>query len=116
MDTLKRSELIGLCKKEGLRAYSNKTKAQLIELLATNNKKCKGQFYTTRIDYILDDMPQIPVKVSKLIEPFAGQGDIVKWVSKHYPHLKVALYDIDPKYAGTTQRDTLTHPPDYSNA
>ena len=41
------------------------------------NKKKYGQYYTTNCDYILKDFV-IPEKV-KLIEPFVGQGDLVKW-------------------------------------
>tara|TARA_Y100000004_G_C8931156_1_gene420024 strand:- start:99 stop:1094 length:996 start_codon:yes stop_codon:yes gene_type:complete len=72
-----------------------------------NSKSKLGQFYTTNSDYILQGM-KVPDGVD-VIEPFCGQGDLVKWVGK-----KVEKYDIDPKIDAITQ-DTLLNPPDYRN-
>lgn len=72
------------------------------------NKKKYGQYYTTNCDYILKDFV-IPNNV-KLIEPFVGQGDLVKWSKRS----NWDIYDIDPKISATTQ-DTLLEPPDYKN-
>ena len=73
----------------------------------TNSKKTLGQFYTTNYEYILEgfDIPN----GSKAIEPFVGQGDLLKWVGPRY---SVEAYDIDPKIDAIT-RDTLANPPDY---
>jgi hypothetical protein len=70
-----------------------------------NSKFKLGQFYTTNSDYILQGM-EVPAGVD-IIEPFCGQGDLVKWVGR-----EVEKYDIDPKIDAITQ-DTLTNPPNY---
>ena len=71
-----------------------------------SNKKKYGQFYTTNCDYILKGI-EIPVG-TKLIEPFVGQGDLVRWSSRD----EWEVYDIDPKCKAET-RDTLLNPPSY---
>jgi hypothetical protein len=73
------------------------------------NKKKYGQFYTTNVDYILQNLT-FPGHVS-LIEPFAGNGDILKWIGND----NVELYDIDPKIKKCEKRDTLKNPPNYTN-
>lgn len=78
------------------------------------NKQTKGQFYTTNSDYILDGI-EIPSYVEKIIEPFAGKGDLLDWVSKKSDKCTVESYDIDPKRTDIIQRDTLLNPPDYNN-
>lgn len=71
-----------------------------------SNKKKYGQFYTTNCDYILKGI-EIPLGV-KLIEPFVGKGDLVKWSKR----AEWEVYDIDPKISAET-RDTLLNPPSY---
>jgi hypothetical protein len=44
-----------------------------------------------------------------LIEPFVGEGDLVKWANR-----SMEVYDIDPKVNAITQ-DTLMNPPDYKD-
>lgn len=70
-----------------------------------NSKKYYGQFYTTNVDYILSGIDK-PTH-QQLIEPFVGEGDILKWVDIQ------EIYDIDPKIPNVTQQDTLLNPPDY---
>ena len=71
-----------------------------------------GQFYTDRCNYILKGL-YIPEGVSRVIEPFAGKGDLVVW-TKRYPHVgEVEMYDIEPKMKGIVLRDTLMNPPNY---
>ena len=72
-----------------------------------NSKSKLGQFYTTNSDYILQGM-EVPAGVD-VIEPFCGQGDLVKWVGR-----EVEKYDIDPKIDAITQ-DTLLNPPNYKD-
>lgn len=72
-----------------------------------NSKSKLGQFYTTNSDYILRGM-KVPDGVD-VIEPFCGQGDLVKWVGR-----EVEKYDIDPKIDAITQ-DTLLNPPNYKD-
>ena len=75
-------------------------------------KKKFGQFYTTNYDYILQNM-YIPVDVKNIIEPFAGKGDLLKFINiKNY---NVECYDIDPKQDYIIKRDTLNNPPIYKN-
>jgi hypothetical protein len=71
-------------------------------------KKEFGQFFTTNCDYILSDM-EIPSD-AKLIEPFVGQGDLLKWSGRE----DWEIYDIDPKINATT-RDSLLNPPSYKD-
>jgi hypothetical protein len=73
-----------------------------------NKKKEFGQFFTTNCDYILSDM-EIPSD-AKLIEPFVGQGDLLKWSGRK----DWEVYDIDPKINAIT-RDSLLNPPSYKD-
>jgi hypothetical protein len=76
-------------------------------------KKTRGQFYTNNCDYILESLPLFPPG-SSVVEPFAGKGDLINWLSAHNPDCKVEAYDIDPKHPNIKPRDTLLSPPDYS--
>ena len=71
-------------------------------------KKEFGQFFTTNCEYILSDM-EIP-SGAKLIEPFVGEGDLLKWSGRK----DWEIYDLDPKINATT-RDTLLNPPSYKD-
>ena len=72
-----------------------------------SNKKILGQFYTTNYKYILQNM-EIPHNVIDIIEPFAGNGDLLPFVEKY----NVKCYDIDPKKDFIVKQDTLLYPPD----
>jgi hypothetical protein len=84
-------------------------------------KKAKGQFYTTHCGYILDGFP-LPPASDKIIEPFAGKGDIIKWLrQKEEGRRRIEAYDIEPPQPAGSEvvvqrRDTLAHPPDYKGA
>jgi len=84
----------------------------------TNNdtKQKLGQFYTTNAIYILQGLT-IPLNTTRIVEPFAGTGDLVKFaqkrVSKRKAKCEIDCYDIDPKYEGTQTQDTLLNPPNY---
>lgn len=80
-----------------------------------SDKKAKGQFYTVHSDYILNGLPGPPPAATRIVEPFAGQGDLLTWLQGRSA-LPVEAYDIDPKRADIQQRDTLLHPPDYTGA
>ena len=87
----------------------------------TNTKQILGQFYTTNQDYILQGM-NIPENIKHIIEPFAGNGDLLKFIknadeneNKHVHKYTLECYDIDPKKDFITKRDTITNPPIYSN-
>ncbi len=47
------------------------------------NKKNLGQFYTTNYKQILQNM-YIPDNVSNIIEPFAGNGDLLNFIEDTY--------------------------------
>lgn len=127
-----RLELLKLCKKREIKGYSKLNKHELVALLfpegldspdkgldsPKTTKKDMGQFYTTNCDYILDQL-EIPCQTPnfKIIEPFAGNLDLVKWASSKYPdRVQYELYDIDPANEGIIQRDTLLNPPDYTGS
>ncbi len=58
----------------------------------------------------------IPEDVKIIIEPFAGNGDLLNFI-KETDKNKYTLecYDIDPKKDFITKRDTITNPPTYTN-
>lgn len=72
-----------------------------------------GQFYTTNYEYILSNM-SIPNEVSTIVEPFVGNGDLLKFI-KNKSNYTIETYDIDPKNSNTIKRDTLIDPPSYKN-
>jgi len=76
------------------------------------NKKNRGQFYTTNSSYILEGL-SIPENTKKIIEPFAGKGDLVEWIRTQGFKGEIKSYDIEPKEEKIVQRDTLKNPPDY---
>lgn len=87
-------------------------------IAAKKTKKSRGQFYTTNANYIMSGMPLPPNNgtVSCIIEPFAGQGDLLDWITATGIQIPVQSYDIDPKRTGIQQRDTLRNPPNYDRA
>jgi len=72
-----------------------------------------GQFYTTNYKYILESM-EIPANAECIIEPFAGSGELLGFL-ENIGKYTIELYDIDPKYHGTIQQDTLKYPPSYED-
>ena len=78
------------------------------------SKKQLGQFYTTNYEYILSNM-EIPNNVDTIVEPFVGNGDLLKFIKTNAKSYTVEMYDIDPKIANTIKQDTLKNPPDYTN-
>jgi len=78
------------------------------------SKKQLGQFYTTNYQYILDRLV-IPKKIKNIVEPFVGNGDLLKYIHESGKKYKIEHYDIDPQMPDTIQRDTIKNPPDYNN-
>lgn len=76
-------------------------------------KSYLGQFYTTNYEYILTSFAQPPPEVP-IIEPFAGDGDLLKFI-KDKSERQIEAFDIDPKHEWIILRDTLLDPPDYTN-
>ena len=60
---------------------------EVINPVQVNEKKNKlskqilGQFYTTNQEYILQGM-KIPNDIKNIIEPFTGNGDLIKFIEK----------------------------------
>lgn len=73
-------------------------------------KQTLGQFYTTNYEYILQNL-SIPDDTMNIMEPFAGNGDLVGFIRKHKTDASVACYDIDPKHDYIIRRDTIQNPP-----
>ena len=78
------------------------------------SKKNLGQFYTTNYDYILKEM-KIPQDVVNIIEPFAGNGDLLEFLKNENSKYLLECYDIDPKKDWIVQRDTILYPPDFTD-
>jgi hypothetical protein len=81
------------------------------------NKKENGQFYTTNCNYILDNLSILELlsDADKIIEPFAGKGDLIDWVKNNLTN-DIVGYDKEPKREDIILRDTLLFPPDYSDS
>jgi len=77
------------------------------------NKKKYGQFYTTNYKYILKNF-KIPSNINNIIEPFAGNGDLLNFLNIKENN-NVECYDIEPKKDNIIKKDTLLNPPDYNN-
>lgn len=78
-----------------------------------SNKKLYGQFMTTNYEYILKNM-YIPDNVKNIIEPFAGNCDLIKFI-KDKTLYNIEYYDIEAKKDFIIHRDTLNNPPSYEN-
>ncbi|MEK7077123.1 MAG: hypothetical protein AAB967_02730, partial [Patescibacteria group bacterium] len=56
-------------------------------------KKQLGQFFTKNADYILNNLAKY-VRGKNVADPFAGNGDLMKWASRHYAK-RVRGFDVD---------------------
>lgn len=78
----------------------------------TNKKKSQlGQFFTTNYQYILHNL-YIPEDIIRIIEPFAGNCDLLSFIENHENYI-IECYDIEPKKDNVVKRDTLDNPPEY---
>ncbi len=59
-------------------------------------KRQLGQFFTVNSDYILSGFSP-RVKGKKIVDPFAGSGDLLKWAHKHGA-ASVKGFDVDRQY------------------
>lgn len=71
-------------------------------------KKELGQFYTKNSEYITQDLISIFPKDALVVDPFAGEWDLLNLTSN-----KKEAFDIDPKNEFTIKQDTLLNPPLY---
>lgn len=65
-----------------------------------------------RIQIIFSQISQSPS--AKIIEPFSGNHDIVKYIKEFSQNIE--SYDIDPKTPETIKQDTILNPPDYTES
>ncbi len=84
-----------------------------VKKISKTNKQKLGQFFTTNYKYILSNL-SIPNNITKIIEPFCGNGDLLNFFDKNKYILE--CYDIEPKHKYIIKRDTIKTPPNYSNA
>ena len=62
--------------------YFNVYKDDILVIANTSNLLMRyelGQFYTTNFQYILQNM-YIPSDITKIIEPFVGNGDLLSFI------------------------------------
>jgi hypothetical protein len=57
----------------------------------------------------------IPDNITKIIEPFTGNGDLIMFIERGIKQYDIECYDIEPKRKFIIQRDTLLYPPLYEN-
>jgi len=77
-------------------------------------KKQFGQFFTTNSDYILRGFEEF-VKNKEIIDPFAGNQDLIKWVRKNGCK-KAVGFDCDKKYVddkNVFNNDSINSPQKY---
>jgi hypothetical protein len=72
-----------------------------------------GQFYTTKAEYIIGSLfKDLPDNIS-IVDPFAGNWDMLSLAEKKLSINNIHAYDLDPQNQETIQQDTLLNPPDY---
>jgi hypothetical protein len=77
-------------------------------------KKQFGQFFTTNSDYILQGLERF-VKNKEIIDPFAGNQDLIKWVRKNGCK-KVIGFELSKKYVDNKKvfyNDSINFPQKY---
>ena len=75
-----------------------------------SKKRELGQFYTTNAKYITEGLLDVFPKGATIVEPCAGNWDLINLVKDKY---KVEAYDLDPKNDETKKRDSILNPPNY---
>jgi hypothetical protein len=97
----------------------NRSKPQQFDITAISNPLFQmnhqhelGQHYSIKADQLMDGMSR-PPQGAIVLEPFAGQGDLLTWLGPGY--INVA-YDLEPKAPGILRRNTLLDAPRYSGA
>jgi hypothetical protein len=76
-------------------------------------KQQYGQYFTTNYKYVLQNM-NIPDGIGTIIEPFCGNGDLLKFVIEPERYT-IERYDIDPTGADIIRQDTIQTPPVYAD-
>lgn len=76
-----------------------------------SKKQKKGQFFTSNASELLKKYAHL-VEGKDIIDPFAGDCDLLKWATENNAK-SVVSYDIEPKTPDTEKRDSLLNPPDF---
>ena len=83
-----------------------------------DHKHAHGQYFTTNQKYILQNL-SIPNNIVNLIEPFAGNADLLQFIEEENHEEKskytIECFDIEPKRDFIVKRDTIQNPPVYEN-
>jgi len=77
-------------------------------------KQQLGQFFTTNSDYILRNLEKY-IKGKEIIDPFAGNGDLINWAKKHAVK-KIKGFDVDRKFIDNKNvfySDSISNPKKY---
>lgn len=72
-----------------------------------SKKQQLGQFYTRNADYICQNLISIFPENAIVVDPFAGEWDLLFLVADNRPTTELEGYDIDPKNDMTQRRDSL---------
>jgi hypothetical protein len=94
-------------------AQCHKTVPNKLHICQGSSKQKYGQFFTTNVQHILQGL-EIPTGVKYIIEPFAGNCDLLKFVDES--KYRIDCYDIEPKQSRIVKRDTILNPLSYQNA
>ena len=118
MDTKTCKELIALCKERGIKGYSGKKRADLLDLLRPlqDTGKCrqntKDQFYTNErvatecVKRVIELLPE--TREYRWVEPSAGNGVFLRSLPASFDRIGL---DIDPNAKGILSQDYLTWQP-----
>ena len=117
METNTCKELIALCRERGIKGYSGKKRADLLDLLRPQDTgkqrtNTKDQFYTNDrvaascVQRIIDALPL--TREYLWVEPSAGNGAFLRPLPASYSTIGL---DIDPKAKGILSQDYLTWQP-----
>ena len=82
--------------------------------MSSSKKTTLGQFYTDNYGYILKSLWRDYIN-GTIVEPFVGNGDLIKYVKEMDFEGNLELYDLDSKYLNYIKKDTLLDPPDYKD-
>lgn len=72
-----------------------------------------GQFFTSNASFLLRDYGDF-VRGKVALDPFAGDGDLLKWAENNGA-ISIEAYDLFPRNDWTALRDSLRDPPSYAH-
>jgi hypothetical protein len=78
-----------------------------------NHKQIHGQFFTSNAQELLKEYACF-VKNKRIIDPFAGDWDLLHWAKENHAST-IEAYDIEPQNSETEKRDSLLQPPNFQN-